>query len=266
MNVEILCVGNELLIGKIVNTNATWLAQRVTSLGCEVSTITVVGDNLPDIERGLMKALETKPDLLITTGGLGPTYDDKTLEGISEALDQQFKVNEKALEMVREKYEQYHQEGRISQVLLTPARKKMATFPEKAIPLPNPVGTAPGVKLVEDDSIVICLPGVPSEMKAIFDKSIAPMIRDKTEGKHFYEKTFRVEGIGESAMAPHIEKATKENPHVYVKSHPKGEERIPHIEIHLSTTTKSQDIAEKRLSDTENRLRELLKKISRAAI
>jgi molybdenum cofactor synthesis domain-containing protein len=262
MNVEIVCVGNELLIGKIVNTNASWLAHRATSLGCVVSTIYVVGDNLKDIGRGLKKALEMKPDLIIVTGGLGPTYDDKTLEGVSEALGRPLRLHEEALEMVREKYEQYHKEGRLSRVELTPARKKMAIFPENSVPLTNPVGTAPGVQLVEDNSTIICLPGVPSEMKAIFDDSIASLIMEKTEGKQFHERSFRVVGIGESAMAPYIEKAAQANPHVYVKSHPKAEERIPQIEVHLSTTSKNQEIAEEMLKKTEKMLRELLEKAS----
>lgn len=260
MNVEILCIGNELLIGKIVNTNASWLAHRVTSLGCLVSTIYVVGDNLKDIGRGLMEALEMKPGLIIVTGGLGPTYDDKTLEGISAALRHPLTVNEEALEMVMERYQQYHKEGRLSRVEMTPARRKMATFPESAVPLTNPVGTAPGVQLVEGKSTIICLPGVPSEMKAIFDDSIAPQIIEKTEGKQFYERSFRVVGIGESAMAPYIEKVARENPHVYVKSHPKAEERISNIEVHLSTTSKSKEVADENLKRAEKMLRELLEK------
>ena len=104
---EIVCVGNELLIGKTLNTNAHWLARRATSLGIMVKQITVVGDDVDEIAKVIREALKRKPRFIITTGGLGPTFDDKTLEGIAKALNLKLEVNEKALKMVRKKYEAY---------------------------------------------------------------------------------------------------------------------------------------------------------------
>jgi len=144
---EMICIGNELLIGKTLNTNANWLAERATALGITVRSITTVRDEIDEIKRAVNHALERKPRFLITTGGLGPTYDDKTLEGLAEALGLRLTVNEKALKMVREKYEAYFKEGRMDRAELTPSRIKMAKIPEGAEPLPNPVGTAPGVHL-----------------------------------------------------------------------------------------------------------------------
>jgi molybdenum cofactor synthesis domain-containing protein len=259
LRVEIVCVGNELLIGSTINTNANWLASRVTSLGGEVSTITTVGDNLYDIERGIKNALEMKPRFLITTGGMGPTFDDKTLEGVAQALGQEIKLNQEAMDMVRRKYEAYHREGRMEEVEITPARRKMAILPERADPLPNPVGTAPAIIIDERECKIICLPGVPSEMKAIFDESLAPLIKAEAGEKKFYERIIRIEGIMESAMAPLIDEAVKENPRVYIKSHPKGEERKPHLEIHLSTTGEDKDKAERRLQKAEESLRKLIR-------
>ncbi|MCK4474444.1 competence damage-inducible protein A, partial [Candidatus Bathyarchaeota archaeon] len=142
---EIICVGNELLIGKTLNTNAHWLAKRITSLGSSVKRITVVGDEVNEIAKAVREALQRKPRFIITVGGLGPTFDDKTLEGVAEALKGELEVDEKALEMVKEKYETYFREGRMERAELTPPRVKMARLPKGAKPLPNPVGTAPGV-------------------------------------------------------------------------------------------------------------------------
>lgn len=104
---EIICIGNELLIGKTSNTNATWLAKSVTSLGLPVTRIAVVEDDVDEIAGTIREALARKPKLIITTGGLGPTFDDKTLEGIAKALGRRLEVNANALRMVRTKYEAY---------------------------------------------------------------------------------------------------------------------------------------------------------------
>ena len=163
---EIICIGNELLIGKTLNTNENWLAKRATSLGIVVKRMSTVGDEIHEIAKVICEALKRKPRFLIMTGGLGPTYDDKTLEGVAESLNQRLVVSERAFQMVKKKYEAYFREGRMEKVELTPSRVKMATIPEKAKPILNPVGTAPGIKLDVNRSIIIVLPGVPSEMKA----------------------------------------------------------------------------------------------------
>ena len=145
VEMEIVCVGNELLIGKTLNTNAQWLAKRATTLGVIVHRITVVGDDVDEIASAMRESLRRKPRFIITTGGLGPTFDDKTLEGIAKGFRRKLEVNDEALQMVRGKYEALLREGRIEKVELTPARVKMATFPESTKPLHNSVGTAPGM-------------------------------------------------------------------------------------------------------------------------
>ena len=111
-DMEIICVGNELLIGKTLNTNAQWLSKHATTLGITVKRITVVADDINEIANAIREALKRKPQFVITTGGLGPTFDDKTLEGITKALNRKLEVNEKALKMVKEKYETYATEKR----------------------------------------------------------------------------------------------------------------------------------------------------------
>ena len=172
---EILSIGNELLMGKILNTNARWLARRCTSLGLEVRRITVVGDDEKEICSAVKEALSRRPRFIITTGGLGPTLDDKTIESIAKCLDLELKVDEEALSMVREAYKRLVEEGRLDSSELTPQRVKMARMPEGARPLPNPVGTAPGMLLEVDGTTIISLPGVPAEMEAIFEESVLPV-------------------------------------------------------------------------------------------
>lgn len=257
--VEIICVGNELLIGKTLNTNAHWIAKRATLLGATVRRITVVGDDVNEIADAVNDAIRRKMRFIIMTGGLGPTFDDKTLEGIAKALNRDLKVNEKALNMVKEKYEAYLMEGRIERVELTQPRVKMATLPEGAEPLRNPLGTAPGVMVNVNGTFLIALPGVPKEMEAIFEESVVPMLKRESGGVTFFETSMYVDGIVESALAPLIDKVMRDNPYVYIKSHTRGEGEKPYIEIHLSTTTESSKTAKDYMGKAIIQLSELVK-------
>jgi len=258
--IEIICVGNELLIGKTLNTNAHWMARRATSLGVMVKRITVVGDDVDEIAKVVNEALQRKPRFILTTGGLGPTFDDKTLEGIAKALSRKLEVNEKALKMVKEKYEAYAKVGKIEQVELTPHRVKMAKLPKGAEPLPNPVGTAPGVIIKIEETFLVALPGVPSEMEAIFEESVLPLLKKEAGEVTFFETSIYADNIMESTLAPLIDKTMHDNPYVYIKSHPRGEEKKPHMEIHFSTTAKNSKTAKDRLGKAIIQLSELVEK------
>jgi nicotinamide-nucleotide amidase len=255
---EIICVGNELLIGKTLNTNAQWLAKRITALGLSVRRITIVGDDVDEISSAVREAIRRNPRFFITTGGLGPTFDDKTWEGLAKALECKLEINEEALTMVKEKYRKYAEEGKIKKVELTPPRVKMARLPEGAKPLSNPVGTAPGVIMEHGSITIVALPGVPSEMKAIFDGSVASLLKKVAGDATFFEMSIEATGVIESEMAPLIERVMHDNPYVYIKSHPKGAERIPRIEFHFSTTAKNSGVARKRVSKTFVQLSELI--------
>jgi len=160
--------------------------------------------------------------------------------------------------MVREKYHQYMKEDRMGKVELTPHRVKMAKLPKGAKPLSNPVGTAPGVIIKHNNTTIIALPGVPSEMKAIFEESVAPLLKQTAGNVTFFETSLYVTGIGESTVAPLIDRVMHDNPYVYIKSHPKGEERIPHLELHLSTTAENSSLAKKRVSRALIQLSDLI--------
>jgi molybdenum cofactor synthesis domain-containing protein len=258
LNLEIICVGNELLIGKTLNTNAQWLATQVTNLGLTTNRITVIGDNIDEISKATKEAIQRKPDFVLTTGGLGPTFDDKTLEGLAHALGETVEVNQEALQMVKEKYQAYAKERGIQPLELTSPRVKMATLPQTAKPLPNPVGTAPAVLLEYKNVAIFALPGVPSEMKAIFDESVAPVLKKAACGVTFFETSIETTNVMESEMAPVVDKVMQNNPNVYIKSHPKGEERLPCIEFHLSTTANNALAAKERVTKAVVQLTELI--------
>jgi molybdenum cofactor synthesis domain-containing protein len=247
---EIISIGNELLIGKVVNTNASWLAERLTGLGVVVRRITVVGDSLSEISSCVKEALSRRPNSIITTGGLGPTYDDMTLEGLAIALGVKLTVNPKALEMIKQKYE------RMGEVL-TEARVKMAKLPEGAEPLYNPVGTAPAVKLSYGSTVIYALPGVPREMEAIFNEHISKEV-SKISGVKMAEYSLRIVGVMESALAPFISRVKEMYPEVYVKSHPKGTEEKPVIRVYFSIFHKDDAVARKIVSEAAGKLADLV--------
>jgi len=258
--IEIICVGNELLIGMVVNTNSQWLSRRITALGLSVNRITTIGDDVDQIAQALREALKRKPQFVFMTGGLGPTFDDKTLEGTAKALKLPLQTHDKALKLVRQTYRRYEEEGRIEkEVELTPPRMKMAKLPKGAEPLPNPVGTAPGVQLRHEGTTVIALPGVPTEMKAIFDESVMPVLRRVAGNLTFYETSIDVTGVMESEIAPLIDRTMHDSPYVYIKSHPShtGEGK-PRLALHLSTTASDSTTAKNRVGKALMQITELI--------
>ena len=255
---EMITVGNELLIGKTLNTNAHWLAKRITSLGGKVARIVVIGDDVNEIALSVEEAMQRKNHFIITVGGLGPTFDDKTLEGLARALECELEINDEALKMIKEKYREYADEGKMERAEMTPPRAKMAKLPKGARPLFNPVGTAPGITIQYRGITVVALPGVPSEMKAIFDNSVAPLLKQVAGDVTFFETSMEATKVIESEMAPLIDQVMHDNPYVYIKSHPKGAERIPRIEFHFSATAKKSVVARKRVTKAFVQLSELI--------
>lgn len=246
--VEIVAVGNELLIGKTCDTNSNWLAQQITRLGGKLRRVTLAPDELEEISDVVAEALARKPDFLLTIGGLGPTYDDKTLQGVSLAIGRPLRLNEEALRMVEEKVRLLAEQGVLKRPWITPEREKMATLPEGSKPLSNPVGTAPGVLIRHGETTVICLPGVPSEMKAIFNLHVLGLMAERSDLK-YAEGSLLVERIPEPDLSPTIDIAAERFPQVYIKSHPKGEEAASRIELHVSAFAKTFEEAAGRIEE-----------------
>jgi molybdenum cofactor synthesis domain-containing protein len=256
---EIVCIGTELLIGKTLNTNAHWLAKRITTLGLDIRRITNVADEVDEISTIMQEAIQRKPHFIITTGGLGPTFDDKTLEGIAKGLRRKIKVNNCALTMIENTYSRYAEERLIDKIELTPPRVKMAKLPEGSTPLGNPIGTAPGVLIEHEGTTIIALPGVPSEMEAIFEESVASVLKRAAGDATFFETSIYVTGVMESDIAPLIDQVMHNNPYVYIKSHPGREgEKKPRLELHLTTTAKDLKLAKNRVSKALIEITELV--------
>jgi molybdopterin-biosynthesis enzyme MoeA-like protein len=143
---------------------------------------------------------------------------------------------------------------------MTDARIKMATLPEGTEPISNPVGTAPGVRANVNQTVLFALPGVPKEMEAIFEESVVPLLRKAAGDIGFFEFSIYADNIMESVLAPLIDLVMHDNPCVYIKSHPKGRENKPHMELHFSTKGKPSENPQKRLSKAALELTDLIGK------
>ena len=191
MKAEILCVGTELLLGDIVNTNAAYIARELARIGIELYHQTVVGDNQERLKRALNEAFD-RADLVVTTGGLGPTFDDVTKETVAAYFGKKMVRNQEAMDRISSYYEKRGIE-------LTDNTKKQADLPEGCIAFQNNHGTAPGLAIEGRGKVVIMLPGPPSEMIPMFDGSAVPYLLQYS-GKTIVSSTVHFFGIGESLL------------------------------------------------------------------
>ena len=192
MVVELISVGTEILLGNIVNTNAAYLAEKCALLGCSLYHQTVVGDNEERMEDAIRQALD-RSDIVILTGGLGPTKDDLTKEVTARVFGRELYLDEHS----KERIEAYF--GRIRSSRITENNWKQALVPEGAIVIDNHNGTAPGL-IIEDPEkgkTAILIPGPPNEMKPMFEQDIAPYL-NKLQPEGIYSHMVKICGIGES--------------------------------------------------------------------
>jgi len=191
MKAEILAVGTELLMGQIANTNAQYISSRLPDVGIGVYYHDVVGDNPERLKQCLKLAL-SRSDVVILTGGLGPTQDDLTKETVAAVLNRKLVVDQQSLEKIKEFFSKRNRK-------MTDNNIKQAYLPENSIIIRNENGTAPGCIIEEGDKVVIMLPGPPSEMKPMFENSVIPYFRSKSNYK-LVSRYLRIFGIGESAV------------------------------------------------------------------
>jgi len=213
----IVVVGNEILDGIILDTNTRWMIEHLKPLGLMIKEVITVRDDVPEIARAINRAVDDGCDLIVTSGGLGPTHDDMTLKGVAEAFHLPIEVNEEALAIVARQYAALHERGIIESGEITEARRKMAVFPRGARPLDNRVGGAPGVLLERDGVDVVSLPGVPHELMWIFDNQLVPHLSGHIEGL-YYEEVLSLPLRDESTLAPLIDEAMRRVPGVWIKS------------------------------------------------
>jgi len=191
MIAEILSVGTELLMGQIANTDAQYISRRLSELGVTIYRHTTVGDNPARVKEALGEAL-SRCDIVITTGGLGPTEDDLTKEMVAEYFGFEMELHQPSMDALIGYMSRF---GRT----MTENNKKQAWFPKGCIVMPNLCGTAPGCIVEKDNKAVAVLPGPPREMKDMFDRQLAPYL-EKRSGMHIESKFLRTFGIGESSL------------------------------------------------------------------
>ena len=191
MKTAILSVGTEILFGQIVNTNTVYLSQQMNMLGFDVMYHYTVGDNPKRVEEMIDLAFQDC-DLILTTGGLGPTQDDLTKEVACKALDDTLVMMDDVLEEITKYFKTLGRE-------MTDNNKKQAIMPSRATVFHNDAGTAPGFALEKDGKYIICMPGPPREMKRMFQKSVVPFLQSMIDGALYYRQ-IRFFGIGESML------------------------------------------------------------------
>jgi molybdenum cofactor synthesis domain-containing protein len=215
---EIIAVGNELLQGDVLDTNTHYLIGRITGIGGRVERAVIVRDEPDAIVRELRAAHERGTGLILTSGGLGPTRDDLTLDAVAAATGCPLLLHLQALEMVRRTYEDLAAGGVFPDAAMTPAREKMARLPRGAAALGNAAGAAPGVLMAWGGSTLVALPGVPGELKAICGTSLLPTLQRLFGRATFLERRVTVDCGDESVLAPVLERVVDRHPAVYVKS------------------------------------------------
>jgi nicotinamide-nucleotide amidase len=245
MIVEIVSTGTELLLGQIVNTNAPYLARRLNELGFDVLFQSTVGDNRARMTQVLTTAL-SRADIVITTGGLGPTQGDITKEVAAELLGRKLQLHEPSLEQIKAFFA-------ARKLTMTENNIRQAMIPVGAIVLANARGTAPGVIVPTDTSTVIHLPGPPFEMEGMFENSVAPYLGERFGRQGIIlSRVLRTFGLGESLLEERIKDYIKgqSNPTIALLAR--------NFEIHVRLTAKAESEAEagRLIDELEGKLRE----------
>jgi len=231
MGTEIITVGTELLLGQIIDTNASWIAQRLAEAGIDLYYKTTVGDNAGRIEAALRQAL-SRADVLITTGGLGPTEDDLTRDVVAAVLGRPLHLDSDVLARIEQRFAH-------RKIPMSENNRKQAMVPEGAEVLHNPNGTAPGLFLREGGRCVACMPGVPAEMKPMLTGQVIPQIREVFGIRsRIVSRVLKMCGISESKVDQAIGDYFREmrNPTIGILAHAG--------EIHVRLTCKGEDPAE----------------------
>lgn len=193
MHAEIITIGEELLIGQVINTNAAWLAERLNESGIMVKQVSVVSDTEPEILRILGETFERSP-LILMTGGLGPTRDDVTKLALCRFFDTELVINEEVLEDIRAIFSRRN-------LSLTELNRQQALVPQGAKIVRNPNGTAPGLIFEREGRICVAMPGVPYEMKAMVEDHILPELKKRQKQQFILHRTILTQGIGESFLS-----------------------------------------------------------------
>ncbi|HSP82453.1 MAG TPA: CinA family nicotinamide mononucleotide deamidase-related protein [Gillisia sp.] len=199
MTAEIITIGNEILIGQVVDSNSADIARELDRIGISVDQIISIKDDRDQILKTLKEA-SSRANVVIISGGLGPTKDDVTKYSLCEFFDDTLLTNNEVLEHIEELFK------KINDNPISDLNREQAMVPSKATVLFNKYGTAPGLWMKKDATVIIAIPGVPFEMKMLMENEIIPKLKKKFKRPYIYHKTLRTYGLGESALAQRIEK------------------------------------------------------------
>jgi len=245
MKAEILAVGTEILLGNIVNTNAHYISNRLAELGIEVYHQSVVGDNAERLKEAYDLAF-SRADLVITTGGLGPTKDDLTKEVAFDYFGKEAVLHQESLKSIEDFFNKIN-------INMDKSNIKQAYFPKDAMIMNNSVGTAPGCIIKEKDKILAVLPGPPREMKMMFEDCLVPYLKKFQQGV-LESKTLRIIGVGESKVASMIEDIIDNSVNPTVAPYAKEGE----VTLRITAKAKDREEASNLISPVEKEIRHRL--------
>ena len=241
--VEIFSLGDELLRGVVQDSNSFWMAQRIAARGANLTRVQTLPDAPPVIAEELHRALDRGPALILTQGGLGPTDDDRTREAIALATGRSLALHDEARAIVTRRYRELAEAGKVDAPDLNEARLRMAMLPGGARALDNHVGGAPAVLLELGETHIVALPGVPPELKWIWENTLAPELDRILGPGGFAELTFTLDLRDESAIADMLKPLQERHPNVYVKSRAKGFGAGEEVRVTLTAAGPDDDSA-----------------------
>ncbi len=246
MKAEIITIGDEIIHGEILDSNAAYIGDKLSSLGIEIAFKTSVGDDLKRIVESIKLAVE-RADLVIATGGLGPTNDDLTKKGIVKSFKRNLVFHEDILKKVEEGF-------RKRGIEMPKVNQNQALLPQGAKALPNQYGSAPGIFIQEGKRLFFALPGVPLEMKTILENEILPFLQTRSSRKAVLQKVLRTTGMVESAIYEKLDPVLKVKSPVKIGFLPS----FSGVDIKLRVESESEDLARKGISEIEQKIRETL--------
>lgn len=254
LHAEIVVVGRELLRGEIDDGNARHVANELTRRGVLVHRITVVDDLERSVAAAVSDALVRGVHLVVTTGGLGPADDDRTLSGVSDALRLPLTSNAPAKELIEDAYRRLREAGSARSAALTSARERMSLLPVGAEALPNPHGVAPGVLLRRTGgAALLALPGRPAETRAVLDEALH-RLRDLMPLRAQASREVEAPTADESSLGPLLARVSDEYPSVWIKSHPPARHRKDPARVTLRSFAPTQKEADSLVDGALRRL------------
>ncbi|MCL6603017.1 MAG: competence/damage-inducible protein A [Paenibacillus sp.] len=248
MKAEIIAVGTELLLGQIVNSNAQFLSVELAALGIDVYFQTVVGDNSSRLQQAIEIA-QSRADVILFTGGIGPTEDDLTKDGLAAALGRNLHIDKAAMEHVQRFFDERN-------IFMTENNRKQALMIDGTTPLPNEVGLAVGLALSHEDKYYIVLPGPPREMKTMFTDKAKPWLQQYalTNEMPIYSKMLKFAGIGESLLEDKLIDLIRNQTDPTIAPYAKEGE----VTVRISTKAPSEQEAMVKLNVLEKQIQEIL--------